>query len=140
MAAGTYTLVVERTASDAVEVGALGAVSLPVGWYAYVGSAFGPGGFSRVDRHREVASGERDVRHWHVDYLLGDPATRLDAAVKTADVDAECAIAARIDGERVAAFGASDCGCESHLVYREKRDLLVESVERAHRDAREQRD
>jgi endonuclease-3 len=137
MVVGTYTLVVERTASGAVEVGALGAVPLPTGWYAYVGSALGPGGFSRVDRHREVASGERDVRHWHVDYLLGDPATRLDAVVKTAGVDAECAIATRIDGEQVADFGSSDCGCESHLVSRAERDALVESVEQVHRDAHE---
>jgi|GEM_PF-3411524 len=45
MPVGTYTLVVERTVSDAVAVGALGEVLFPAGWYAYVGSAFGPGGF-----------------------------------------------------------------------------------------------
>jgi len=57
--------------------------------------------------------------------------------VKTADVEAECAIAGQIGGERVADFGSSDCGCESHLVYREERDVLVDAVEQAHRDARE---
>ena|GEM_PF-3154232 len=57
--------------------------------------------------------------------------------MKTADVEAECAIAGQIGGERVADFGSSDCGCESHLVYREERDVLVDAVEQAHRDARE---
>ena len=136
MPVGTYTLVVERTASDAIAVGALGERTFPAGWYAYVGSAFGPGGFSRVDRHRRVASGDHDARHWHVDYLLGDPATELDDVVKTPDVDGECEIANRIDGEAVTDFGSSDCDCSSHLVYRADRTGLVESVGRAHRDVR----
>lgn len=136
MAVGTYTLVVERTESDTIDVGALGDVAFPPGWYAYVGSAFGPGGFSRVDRHRRVASGDHDARHWHVDYLLGDPDTRLYDVVRTVAVEAECAIADRIDGERVTGFGASDCGCPSHLVYRGDRDGLARSVETAHSDVR----
>lgn len=136
MPVGTYTLVVERTGDGSIDVGTLGDVAFPTGWYAYVGSAFGPGGFSRLDRHRRVASGDHDVRHWHVDYLLGNPDTRLDDVVKTPDLDAECVIADRVDGERVDGFGASDCDCPSHLVYRGDRDGLVESVEAAHHDAR----
>jgi endonuclease-3 len=136
MTGGTYTLIVERVAAGTVDVGALGELSLPAGWYAYTGSALGPGGFSRVDRHRRVASGDTDVRHWHVDYLLGDAATRLADGVRSADVDAECLIAGQLDGERIADFGCSDCECPSHLVVRENRDDLVETVQRAHSEAR----
>ncbi len=74
---GTYTLLIALAKPATIAVGALGECEFSAGRYAYTGSAFGPGGFSRVDRHREVASGDRDVRHWHIDYLLGHPRTRI---------------------------------------------------------------
>lgn len=132
---GTYTLVVECSEPATVAVGALGAVEFPAGWYAYVGSALGPGGFSRVRRHRELAAGERETRHWHLDYLLGHPAASLDAVV-AAVADIECAVATGLDGERVPGFGCSDCGCDSHLVRRAGRTRLLAGVERAYRRAR----
>lgn len=133
MTSGTYTLLIELPTPATIEVGALGERDLLAGWYAYTGSALGPGGFARVDRHREVAAGERDVRHWHIDYLLGHPATVLDRAVRT-PVDAECAIARAVPGERVPSFGASDCDCESHLAFHEDCEALSSGIETAHRD------
>jgi Uri superfamily endonuclease len=129
---GTYTLVVELAEPAVVKVGALGRRELAAGWYAYTGSAFGPGGFARVERHRELAAGERDARHWHVDYLLGHPAAAVDRVITTPGADIECAVARAIEGERIPAFGASDCACDSHLVYGPDRAALVWSVERAH--------
>ncbi|WP_254279579.1 GIY-YIG nuclease family protein [Haloarcula marina] len=136
MDGGTYTLVLERTSDGTVEIGALGERSLPAGWYAYTGSALGPGGFSRVDRHRAVATGENTARHWHIDYLLGDPSTSVDAVVTT-EADVECGVAERLldAGDAVPGFGCSDCRCRSHLVRREDRDALVATVERAHERA-----
>ena len=137
---GTYTLLVGFDGAT-VEVGALGPVELPAGWYAYVGSALGPGGFARVDRHRELAAGDRDTRHWHLDYLLGHPAASLDAVVTSAGVDAECAVAGAInpgpEAGHVPDFGCSDCGCDSHLRYRRERGPLRAAVERAHERVRE---
>ncbi len=130
---GTYTLVIAMPTGQTVEVGALGECDFESGWYAYTGSAFGPGGFGRVDRHRELAAGERDTRHWHVDYLLGTDGVRVDAVVRSPGVDIECAVAQSVDGTPVPAFGSSDCGCESHLVYDSKRDALLDSVRGAHR-------
>ena len=131
---GTYTLVVAFDDPASVEVGALGPVAFEGDWYAYTGSAFGPGGFSRVARHRELARGERDARHWHVDYLLGHPATSVERVVRTRDADVECAVARTLAGEfdPVPAFGASDCDCESHLAGAPVRETLVTAVERAH--------
>ncbi|MFW6000661.1 MAG: GIY-YIG nuclease family protein [Halorubrum sp.] len=112
---GSYTLIV-RLASDAtVTAGALGERRLPAGAYAYTGSALGAGGFSRVDRHRRTARGDHDVRHWHVDYLLGHPAARIDRVVRSVGVDVECAVAERLPDGPVDGFGASDCACPSHL-------------------------
>ena len=117
---GTYVLLFGLAAAERIEVGALGPFAFSPGLYAYVGSAFGPGGFSRVDRHRELAAGERDVRHWHVDYLAGRPETTLRAVILAPSVDAECAVARalyRASGDwAVPGFGASDCPCRSHLV------------------------
>jgi endonuclease-3 len=136
MPGGTYTLIIERQAGASITVGALGERMFPAGWYAYTGSALGSGGFARVERHRRTARSEHDVRHWHIDYLLGESATALDRVVTSEGVDAECAIAGRIEGEGVAGFGCSDCGCHSHLVHATSRAALVESVDRAHQIAR----
>lgn len=116
-AKGSYVLVVECDGPVIVEVGALGEITFD-GTYAYVGSAFGTGGLSRVDRHRRVASGEHDVRHWHIDYLLGASATRLASVETYPDRDIECALATALREagcKPVASFGASDCDCGSHL-------------------------
>jgi endonuclease-3 len=136
---GTYTLVVGFDGPATVEVGALGSLELDADWYAYTGSAFGPGGFARVERHRELAAGERDARHWHVDYLLGHPAADVERAVRTPGADIECAVSRALAAEfdRVPEFGASDCDCESHLVAAPAGDPLVAAVERAHETAAE---
>jgi endonuclease-3 len=131
---GTYTLVLELGEEATVEVGALGPVEFDAGWYAYTGSALGAGGFSRVERHRELARGDREVRHWHVDYLLCHPASRLDAVVTTANEDVECAVARALPAGP-AGFGASDCDCAGHLA-RLEAGSAVDAVEWAHRVAR----
>ena len=139
MTGGTYTLVIDLAERAEVEVGALGTYTFDPGWYAYVGSANGAGGFARVDRHQELAAGERDVRHWHVDYLLGHPATAVDAVERTPGADAECRVAASVEGAPVPDFGCSDCGCDSHLFYDASRASLLGSVHETHRSVRDER-
>jgi len=135
MTGGTYTLLIGLARPADITVGALGEHRFPAGAYAYTGSAFGPGGFGRVDRHYELAAGERGTRHWHVDYLLGHGDASIRGDVRTTDADVECAVAAALPEAPVAGFGASDCGCRSHLAYDEDGDRLRAAVSRAHRDA-----
>ena len=115
---GSYLLIIECERSIDIKVGAFGERAFEVGHYAYAGSAFGPGGLSRVDRHRRIAAGEHDVRHWHIDYLLGAAETELVTVEAFRDRDIECELATAL-GEascgRIDGFGASDCGCPSHL-------------------------
>lgn len=125
---GTYTLLLELEKSLEREVGALGPRSFPAGTYAYTGSAFGPGGFARIDRHRRIAAGETDTRHWHIDYLL--PAGELRAVYTAAGEAIECDVARRLPGDRVAGFGASDCQCNSHLVRTPAEAELRDALER----------
>ncbi|WP_224337128.1 GIY-YIG nuclease family protein [Haloprofundus halobius] len=132
---GTYTLVVELATDTRLTVGALGAVDVLAGGYAYTGSALGPGGFARVDRHREVAAGERVVHHWHVDYLLGHPAASIRDVVTTPGEDVECAVSTALGDGPIPGFGSSDCRCLSHLARWPTVDEARRATIRAHREA-----
>ena len=132
---GSYTLVVALAEDATVTAGALGEHRLPAGAYAYTGSALGAGGFSRVDRHRRTARGDNDTRHWHVDYLLGRPAARIDRVVRSVGVDVECAVAERLPAGPIEGFGASDCGCPNHLSAGDALDALAERALAAHEAA-----
>lgn len=134
MTGGTYTLMLHLDTDTAIEVGALGTHGFDAGWYAYTGSALGPGGFARVDRHHELSAGERDTRQWHVDYLLGHPAVSIRADVRTPGADAECEIADALPDGPVAGFGASDCGCDSHLSFFADEGTAMQAVRAAHRE------
>ncbi|WP_425498758.1 GIY-YIG nuclease family protein [Haloplanus salilacus] len=132
MTGGTYTLCLELSRAVDIEVGALGVHRFPPGAYAYTGSALGSGGFARVDRHRRIATGEDDTRHWHVDYLTGHPETDFVTVVTSDGVDAECRIARRLPDGPVPGFGASDCDCRSHLAAADRVATLLDAVESAH--------
>lgn len=133
MTGGTYTLLIERETPATIEVGAAGAHRFPAGWYAYAGSAHGPGGFARVDRHYEVAAGRRDTRQWHVDYLLGDSDAAIRGDVRSPGVDIECAVARRLPDGPVSGFGASDCDCTAHLAFTSDGEDLRGTVATLHR-------
>lgn len=132
---GTYTLLIALPEAATITFGAAGERDLQAGVYAYTGSAFGPGGFSRIDRHRRVATGKNDARHWHVDYLLGHPGTRITDVVRSAGADVECAVSRRLPGEPVPGIGASDCDCHTHLVHLGQGQALDDDVRRAHEGA-----
>ena len=129
--AGTYVLVLELDRSATIEVGALGAIEFDAGRYAYVGSAFGSGGFSRIDRHRDLAAGDREVYHWHVDYLLCHSATEMVAVGRFPGEDIECELARTLPGTVVPNFGASDCECDGHLLAAHGTRLRAAVAERA---------
>lgn len=135
---GIYTLLVRLDAGAEIAVGALGTRRFDPGWYAYTGSALGRGGFTRVDRHREVAAGVRDTRHWHLDYLLGHPDATLASVVTSPGAEAECIVARTVEGSSIPGFGASDCGCDSHLAVDPDRGRLEASVREAHAAVRDQ--
>lgn len=129
---GTYSLVVSLAEPTVAEVGSLGEVAFDAGWYAYAGSAQGPGGFARLERHAEVAADERDVDHWHVDTLLGLPESTVELDFRTEGADRECDVAAETAGHAIEGFGTTDCDCGSHLHFSPRRDVLVASLKRVH--------
>ncbi|MDM7933754.1 MAG: GIY-YIG nuclease family protein [Methanothrix sp.] len=133
---GIYSLVLELERGRGIEVGSLGMLSLSRGYYVYTGSARGPGGLKRVDRHLQIIQGRREARRWHIDHLL--PFTSLQVAFVTrTSRDLECIIARAIGEslEAVGGFGCSDCRCGSHLHYSPELGRACEAAIGAHRAA-----
>jgi Uri superfamily endonuclease len=122
MSKGTYLLLSHLDHQVEIRVGRLGTFSLNAGWYAYAGSALGPGGLpARLARHSRT-----DKRlHWHIDYLL-QHATVETIWQTTYPQRLECAWAAAMqdlpDAQTpIRGFGASDCSCTAHLIYLPRR-------------------
>ncbi|WP_322800520.1 GIY-YIG nuclease family protein [Thermoflexus sp.] len=114
-ARGVYVLWLE--VSGEVQIGRLGRWHLD-GGYAYVGSAQGPGGLRRLQRHREVAEGRNPTRRWHIDFLLAAGTWRGAFVMEAEDPRLECRLA-RALAQRlppaIPRFGSSDCRCPTHL-------------------------
>ncbi|MFH2111905.1 MAG: GIY-YIG nuclease family protein [Candidatus Bathyarchaeota archaeon] len=114
---GTYLLCIRVKETTEIKIGALGLTRFPHGRYVYVGSALNsleP----RINRHIKTSRGEHHVTHWHIDYLLREPATELEAAYFTeAPEKLECEYASAVadHGTAVKGFGCTDCRCVSHL-------------------------
>lgn len=115
---GTYVLLLYSPGEAHLQIGRLGQLALRKGWYAYVGSAFGPGGLrARLRHHLRVTEHPR----WHLDYLrphaqpqeiwyTNGPASREHrwaAALLTLPQ-----VVVPLPG-----FGASDCTCVTHLTF-----------------------
>jgi Uri superfamily endonuclease len=111
-------LILRLSRPTTASVGRLGHFRFPAGWYAYVGSAHGPGGLvARVSRHLRSPK----TRHWHVDYLRahGQP---VEIWYTVEPQKRECAWAqalAAFPGASIPVprFGASDCRCPAHLIH-----------------------
>ncbi|PSH01052.1 MAG: DUF123 domain-containing protein [Nanohaloarchaea archaeon SW_7_46_7] len=115
MKKGSYILLIELEEKETVKIGP-GNRELEKGFYTYFGTAFGPGGLKRVERHSKQATGEKNVKHWHIDYLTTLEKSRMIKAVKFPEKDLECELASQAENT-VEAFGSTDCECGSHLAY-----------------------
>ena len=122
---GTYVLILRSTRGSPVVVGQLGVLHLEPGYYAYVGSALGPGGLgARLGRHLQ---GPGRV-HWHIDYLRAQ-ADPVEAWYSFGHLRREHrwsdALQSRSDAAiPLLGFGASDCRCDSHLFFFTRRPSL----------------
>ena len=123
--AGTYLIVLRSEVSRRVQVGKLGTLELDVGYYLYVGSAFGPGGIkARVSRHHK----KRKTKHWHLDYL-STILTPIEVWYTHDPQRREHNWAALLLAQRnmipITGFGCSDCRCKAHFFYRRARPRLA---------------
>jgi len=115
---GSYVLILRLPRPVAITVGRLGCFQFLAGWYAYAGSARGPGGLAaRVARHLR----EPKLLRWHVDYLRAH-AQPVEVWYVEGHRRRECAWAAALStlpgaSILVPRFGASDCHCPAHLTH-----------------------
>lgn len=112
---GTYILILRLARKRSIRVGRLGKLSFPPGYYAYVGSALGPGGLAaRIKHHLKISSKPR----WHLDFLRRF-ARPHEVWVSAEAVRREHAWANSLTrmpaAEPVPGFGCSDCCCPAHL-------------------------
>ncbi len=115
---GTYTLILFSSIDRPVNIGKLGTLFLKPGFYAYVGSAFGPGGLkARIKHHFNHSSRP----HWHLDYL--SPILSAREIWYTCDQTRREHQWAKIHSLTrgvslpLPGFGSSDCRCLSHLFF-----------------------
>lgn len=137
MTPGVYVLVLELKKGGNHEIGKLGHVYFPAGFYCYTGSALN-GLEARLERH---LSQEKKL-HWHIDYLLKEtPVVRVFYAeinvglrLEQSQRD-ECRLARHllISFDHIKRFGSSDCRCPSHLVYSRKLASLNKRISEAFR-------
>ncbi len=95
---GVYVLILRLDNDRDILVGKLGELHFKKGFYAYIGSAMGRGGFKRVTRHFNVAQGKNSTRKWHIDYLL--PHSEVICAVFSPTDEAIECVVAKILGEK----------------------------------------
>jgi Uri superfamily endonuclease len=116
MRKGIYQLLIHLPLSVVIQIGKKGRFKFPKGYYIYTGSARA-GLKTRVGRHLR----KEKKRFWHIDYLL-DHATVKQVFLFPYNGADECSLAKRLLRRPeteviVPRFGASDCNCESHLVF-----------------------
>lgn len=116
-APGTYALILRSDSNASVQVGRWGRIALTLGYYIYVGSAFGPGGVkARVSRHWRM--GKRV--HWHIDYLRDFVTpTVVWVSYEPEHLEHQWAqVLCETEGiNSTVGFGCSDCKCDSHLFH-----------------------
>lgn len=119
---GTYILLLKLSTSHKIGIGKLGSFMFPAGYYAYVGSAFGPGGLAgRLAHHFRLSENP----HWHIDYLRRYAGIE-HVWVNEDEIKREHLWAIQLThfpGAQipVPGFGCSDCTCTSHLFYFEEK-------------------
>lgn len=131
---GTYVLILRSIEHRSVRVGRLGVLRLEPGYYAYAGSAQGPGGIgSRLGRHLRSSG----PAHWHIDYLRAHArpveAWYCHGSSRREHLWSDALRASSGASIPLSGFGASDCGCEAHLFYFARRPSRTTFQDMLHR-------
>jgi Uri superfamily endonuclease len=122
---GSYILILYLKQKAVIQVGKLGKFAFPKGFYAYIGSALGPGGLRVRLRHHLLQSSKQ---HWHIDYLRPfAPIKEVWVCQGEERYEHKWALALQnMDGASipVSGFGSSDCNCPTHLFAFKKRPSI----------------
>jgi len=126
---GIYLLIIRLETDLDLAIGKVGIINFKRGYYYYIGSALGTGGFKRVTRHFDVASGKNLTRKWHIDYILPHSDV-ICALLLPTDEALECRAAKELmqHFDIIPGFGCSDCRCKSHLFFSDMdiREVIID--------------
>ncbi|MFN2364252.1 MAG: DUF123 domain-containing protein [Halarsenatibacteraceae bacterium] len=116
---GIYILEIFKHKPGKVEIGALGKIAFPAGYYYYIGTAQK----NLNARIKRYLAGKGNF-HWHIDYFLTE-ANIQNVYAWPLEKEYECKIAdALLELENIKVIeeglGSSDCNCRSHLLFKEK--------------------
>ncbi len=112
---GSYFLVLENKNNQQVEIGKLGKIDFPPGYYVYVGS-----GMTNLAKRIKHHQRKKKRFHYHIDYLTpGKMKLKKSFLVRSTD-RLESDIALQVESvcdQAIKKFGASDTRETSHLFY-----------------------
>jgi Uri superfamily endonuclease len=120
---GSYILFIFLPNETRIQIGSMGLLTFPKGYYLYVGSAMGSNSSTSLENRvkRHISESHRKKLFWHIDYFL---ASDISALVKIYLIPSlirlECVLAGEILSvcdNYIRGFGSSDCFCSSHLLY-----------------------
>ncbi|NLN59604.1 MAG: DNA/RNA nuclease SfsA [Deltaproteobacteria bacterium] len=109
---GSYLLILNLASDRSIDVGRLGSIFFPAGYYIYVGSAQ-KNLSQRVNRHLR----RKKKPFWHIDYLRNHADSCVAVPIRSSEnLEHELAGAlGKICGRQIPDFGSSDCRCPTHL-------------------------
>ena len=118
MKTGHYALLLYLSQNEQLTIGKLGSFEFAVGWYIYIGSAFGAGGLTgRLKHHFKLA----EKPHWHIDYFrhVAQISEVWLSPSEERQEEAWVDVVLSIPGAMILVdgFGASDSSQDSHLIY-----------------------
>ena len=120
---GSYILLIFLPDESRIQIGSLGLLTFPEGYYLYIGSAMGSNNSTSLENRvkRHVSKSQSKKLFWHIDYFLTSDCTILIKIFLIPSlIRLECVLAGdilRVSDDYVKNFGSSDCFCPSHLLY-----------------------
>ncbi|MFW6256778.1 MAG: GIY-YIG nuclease family protein [Bacillota bacterium] len=125
---GVYLLEMYLKQEQSLKIGARGNFTFFPGYYFYCGTAQ-QYLRARLERHLR----QKKKFHWHIDYFL--QVTEIETIYCWPDESSrECELASDLlavpeSKVPVEGFGASDCGCRTHLLYFTERPEYIVGIE-----------
>lgn len=114
-----------------LKVGSLKIQDFDSGLFAYVGSAYGPGGLrGRLRRYLKIKRRHSNI-HWHIDHIIVNPDSKI-LGFHVLEGASEHQVAKEIEKLAKASFkgfGCSDCHCYSHFFYLGRGVKAIRKVE-----------
>lgn len=112
---GSYVLVLENKEDSKIQIGAIGNINFPKGYYLYVGSAM-----NNLDKRIKRHYRKRKKQHWHIDYLTKGKMDIIEDYKFRRSDRIEAQLSRKIEkiaDNSIDGFGASDSQETSHLHY-----------------------